>query len=112
MKVHFLGDERVYHAIHSLFKHNNLNIELSFQQQCCCGEEKVAVTMVDSRWFKDFLQTPCSKSSNYVIVIGAYTDSLTKQAFEANHQYRYIAYSELESKLLNVINEVLLTITD
>lgn len=115
MNVCFIGDARLYVAVDSL----------------CCQIEGVALQqstidtidtveefsfyhfiILDSKWFREFGGKSITISVDRVVVIGPYVDSFSRSSFTPSPQYTYIAYSELEAKLIPLLNSIIASVEE
>lgn len=110
MKVLFVGDTRLFDAVKRLSDRCNLQIEWEHQEGV--WEEKSSglhAIVLDSKWFRSFREKQQEDPHCKIIVIGPYTDSMSRQAFTPNKDCIYIAYSELEHDMVPVLEKFVKT---
>ncbi|WP_237486357.1 hypothetical protein [Vibrio hippocampi] len=71
------------------------------------SDEGIHGLILDSKWFRDFFAQSDLILAYRVVVIGPYVDDFSRASFTPNLQYTYIAYSELESKLVPLLESMM-----
>ncbi|WP_117234931.1 hypothetical protein [Vibrio maerlii] len=106
MKLLFVGDLRLYHAVRGLSERSSLAIKWIYRESFETDLGTYNALIIDSKWFKDFTRLS-SQQGKSVAIIGPYTDEMSRGAFSLKERYAYIAYGDLESELIPVLAEFL-----